>query len=103
MLWSVTIFRNFINPFLEEDVQSVYIRTMRVEDGKLVVIDERERTYSVDLKTHAVRRLRKVPPAKAEANHALHRTAAKSRSSDALRLSNAAFAGSARFRRQSVS
>ncbi len=61
MLWSVTIFRNFINPFLEEDVQWVYIKTLRIDDGRLTVTDERDRAYSVDLKTHSVKRLRKVP------------------------------------------
>lgn len=64
LLWSVTVFRKLINPFLEEDVQWVYITTLRLEDGKLIVIDERERAYSVDLKTHAVRRLRRIPLAK---------------------------------------
>jgi hypothetical protein len=76
-LWSVTVFRNFINPFLEEDVQWVYIKTLRVADGKLIAIDERDRAYSVHLKTHLVRRLRKVPVAKPKANHALYQTAAK--------------------------
>jgi hypothetical protein len=68
MSWSVTIFRNLINPFLEEDVQWVYIKTLRVEDGKLMAIDERDRAYSVDLKTHSVRRLPKSPAKEPKAN-----------------------------------
>lgn len=57
VLWSATVFRNFIIPLLEVDVQWVYIKRLRVEDGRLIVIDERGRTYSVHMKTRAVRRL----------------------------------------------
>jgi hypothetical protein len=68
LLWSVTIFRNFINPLLEEDVQWVYIKTMSLNDGKLMVTDERGRSFSVDLKRRAVRRLPKPIPAIPKAN-----------------------------------
>jgi hypothetical protein len=103
MLWSVTVFRNFINPLLEEDVQWNYIRTLRVEDGRLIVVDERDRAYSVDLKTHAVRRLRKVPSGKPKVNNALHRTAAGVSALQAHGNSDTGFAASARFQRRSVS
>jgi hypothetical protein len=68
LLWSATIFRNFIKPFLEEDVQWVYIKTLKVVDGKLVAIDERDRAYSVDLRTDRVKKLRKVPAEEPKAN-----------------------------------
>jgi|GEM_PF-2719557 len=54
LLWEVTIFRNAINPSLEEDVQHVYIERMRVENGKLIVVDEHAGRYTVDLQTRAV-------------------------------------------------
>jgi hypothetical protein len=50
MLWEVTIFRNPIVPLAEEDVQHVYIKKMSVREGKLILVAEDERTYSVDLR-----------------------------------------------------
>jgi hypothetical protein len=59
-LWEITLFRNFIKPWLEECVQWVFIKEMRIENGKLIVLAERDRVYSIDLKTRAVRRLKSV-------------------------------------------
>jgi len=53
-LWDLTIFTNRIDPKLEEDVQWVFIRTLNVQDGTLIVTSERGETYRVDLKTKAV-------------------------------------------------
>ncbi len=53
-LWDLTIFTNRIDPKLEEDVQHVFIKTLNVRDGTLVVTSERGETYRVDLKTKAV-------------------------------------------------
>jgi hypothetical protein len=64
LLWEVTVFRNTINPALEEDVQWIFIKKLRTADGNLVVIDERNRAYRVDLKTRAVEKLKEVPPEK---------------------------------------
>jgi hypothetical protein len=61
-LWEVTIFRNSINPFAEEDVQHVYIRKMSVRDGKLILVAEDDRAYSLDLNSRAVKKLKQVPP-----------------------------------------
>ena len=52
--WSVTVFKVSIKPFLEEDVQWVFIKSLRVEAGKLVVTSEDDQTYLVDLKSRAV-------------------------------------------------
>ena len=59
--WEVTVFRSSIDPSLEEDVQHVYIESMRVENGKLIVVDEHAGLYTVDLRTRAVSK-----PAKAK-------------------------------------
>ena len=53
-LWDLTIFTNRIDPNLEEDVQHVFIKTLNVRDGTLIVTSERGETYRVDLKTKAV-------------------------------------------------
>jgi len=53
-LWDLTIFVNRIDPKLEEDVQWVFIKALRVQDGALIVTPERGKTYQVDLKTRAV-------------------------------------------------
>jgi hypothetical protein len=73
MLWEVTVFRNTINPALEEDVQWVFIKELKIEAGKLIVVSERNRAYSVDLKTRAVKAL-DTPPAKK--SHTTPRSAA---------------------------
>ena len=75
MLWEVTVFRNTINPFLEEDVQHVFIKSMSIREEKLILVAENRRVYSVDLKTRAVERLKDAPPA-TQVNHALHWTGA---------------------------
>ena len=58
MLWEATIFRNFIVPLAEEDVQHVYIKKMSISDGKLILVAEDERVYSLDMQTRAVRKLK---------------------------------------------
>jgi hypothetical protein len=73
MLWEVTVFRNFIVPFPEEDVQHVYIKKMSIRDGKLILVAEDERAYSIDLKTRAVKRLKQAPP-ETQANKSLQST-----------------------------
>ena len=42
-LWDLTIFKNPIDPNLEEDVQWVFIRTLGVRDGALLATIERGR------------------------------------------------------------
>ncbi len=52
-LWTATLFRNRIRPDLEEDVQWVYIKTMKISGGKLIAIDERGQRYVLDPKQQA--------------------------------------------------
>jgi hypothetical protein len=61
LIWEVTVFRNIINPLMEEDVQDIYIRQLSFRDGELIVISEDNRAFSVDPKSHHVKRLWKVP------------------------------------------
>jgi hypothetical protein len=55
-LWEVTVFRNFIIPFIEEDVQHLYIETLELRGGELFATDENGSVYRIDLKTRRVRR-----------------------------------------------
>ncbi|MCE5327148.1 MAG: hypothetical protein LLG01_12125 [Planctomycetaceae bacterium] len=56
-LWEKTIFTNFINPFVEEDVSWIFILTMTIEKGKLIIISESGKRYSLDLKSRKVKRI----------------------------------------------
>ena len=53
-LWELTIFVNAIDPNLEEDVQWVFIKALKIQDGSLMVTTERGKTYQVDLKTRGI-------------------------------------------------
>ena len=53
-LWDLTVFTNRVDPQLEEDVQWVFITTLKIEGDKLVVMSERGNTYQIDLKTKAI-------------------------------------------------
>ena len=57
-LWELTVFKNHINPFMEEDVQHVYIKKMEIHEGKLILSAEDLHIYSLDLKTHEVKKLK---------------------------------------------
>jgi hypothetical protein len=56
-LWKKTLFRKLLIPLLEPDVQWVFIKEMRLEESRLLLIDERNRRYSLDLKTRKVKKL----------------------------------------------
>ena len=53
-LWELTIFTNPIDPNREEDVQWVFIKSLNIQDGRLMVTTEREKTYQVDLRTKEI-------------------------------------------------
>jgi hypothetical protein len=53
-LWNLTVFTNRIDPKLEEDIQHVFIKKLKVRAGMLVITSERGKTYHVDPKTKAV-------------------------------------------------
>ena len=52
--WELTIFTNPIDPNLEEDVQWVFIKTVDVQRGRLIVTSERGTTYQVDVSTKKI-------------------------------------------------
>ncbi len=56
-LWQKTIFRTCICPLLEHDVQWVFTKRMWREGDRLILVNERNKTYALDLKTRKVRKL----------------------------------------------
>lgn len=60
-IWEVTVLKNRITFWLEEDVSWVFITHLKIEDGKLVVIDERKRQFVIDVKTRKVKKRRAKP------------------------------------------
>ena len=63
-LWRKTIFRKRIFPLIEHDFQWVFLKNMRREGERLIFTDEREKTYSLDLKTRKVKKLKTPPQAR---------------------------------------
>jgi hypothetical protein len=53
-LWDLTVFTNGFNPKLEEDVQWVFIKSLGIRDGKLIVTSERGAKYQINLSTRTV-------------------------------------------------
>jgi outer membrane protein assembly factor BamB len=52
--WKKEIYANIINPSLEEDVQWAFIRAMVIQKGNLLITDEKDRKYLLNLKTMEV-------------------------------------------------
>jgi hypothetical protein len=48
-VWEKKVYTIFINPFLEPDVQWVFIVSLGIKDGRLLVIDERGRRYNITI------------------------------------------------------
>ena len=56
-LWDAVIYKVKIDPNLEEDVQWVFITKLERRDDKLLVTNEKNEKYLLDLKTHKVKRV----------------------------------------------
>ena len=57
-LWKETIFRKCICPCVEHDVQWVFIKQMRLDGERLIFVSERGKSYSLDLETRKVKKLK---------------------------------------------
>lgn len=55
-LWALLIYETKLDPRWEKDIQEVFITDLRLEDDdtKLVVVNQRGKTYVVDLATRTV-------------------------------------------------
>jgi len=58
ILWRVKVFHEFIKPWIEIDVQWIYITSLTLSGNTLLVTDERWRCYSIDL---VAKRVKKQP------------------------------------------
>lgn len=58
-LWDVVIYKVKIDPNLEEDVQWVFITGLAVRDNVLVMTNEKNEQFTLDLKTRKVEKLKK--------------------------------------------
>jgi hypothetical protein len=55
-LWKVEIFRTHIKPWLEPDVQLVFITDLALRGGTLLIRDEKARCYELKLATKKVKK-----------------------------------------------
>ena len=53
-LWRVKVFHTHIKPWIEEDVQWVFITDLKLVKNSLFVRDGKQRCYAVDVKTRAI-------------------------------------------------
>jgi hypothetical protein len=53
-LWRVRVFHTHIKPWLEPDVQLVFITELRLVGGSLFVRDGKARCYAIDVRDHRV-------------------------------------------------
>ena len=58
-LWDVVIYTVKIDPSLEQDVQWVFITGLAVQDNTLLVTNEKNEQYILDLKTRKVEKVNK--------------------------------------------
>jgi hypothetical protein len=58
LLWKVKIFRTHVKPWVEEDNHWVFITNLSLLDGALLIRDEKNRCYTLDLKTQRVKKQR---------------------------------------------
>jgi hypothetical protein len=71
-LWELTVFTNRRDPTLEEDVQWIFIKSLGLRDGMLMVTSERGKTYQIDLKTKAITQFGVAKPPASDAAAQLH-------------------------------
>lgn len=56
-LYYIKVYSYTYNEELEKDVQDIFIKSMKRVDDTLIVIDEKNRKYQVDLKTRKVKKI----------------------------------------------
>ena len=56
LLWRVQVYTVPYDDQRERDVQDVFIRSLKIEDGSLLVENEQGARFTVDLQSHAVKR-----------------------------------------------
>lgn len=64
VLWEATIYEIEYDPDLEKDVQWIFISGPNIEGESLIITDERNKRYALDLKTREVHELNWLKPRK---------------------------------------
>src|SRR5687767_9073211 len=55
-LWKLRVYKTRYDPRLEKDVQDVFITSLEISGNALLVVNERDERYEVDLKSRKVTR-----------------------------------------------
>ena len=58
LLWHKRIYRIHYDPYVEKDIQDIFITDLKLKRNYLIIKDERNRKYSLNLMTHQVYRYR---------------------------------------------
>ena len=56
LLWKKKIYSTFLNPFVEHDNQFVMIKKVSCVNGNLIILNENEVKYLLNLKTHKLKK-----------------------------------------------
>ena len=51
LLWETEIYKGLYNKSLETDVQEIFLKSMTIENHKIIAKDERGQIYKIDAKT----------------------------------------------------
>ena len=57
LLWQKRIYRVKYDPYLGKDIQDIFITDLKLKRDLLIIKDEKNRKYSLNLRTREVRRL----------------------------------------------
>ncbi len=53
-LWELQVYNVDFDPNLDSNIQEVYITSLKIENGKLIVTNELEEVYEIDLTSKAI-------------------------------------------------
>lgn len=54
IIWSKKVYKVKINPHVEDDTQWIFIKKMKIQNDKLIVINEKDKEYTLDANTGKV-------------------------------------------------
>jgi len=57
MLWDTKVYTVNYDPKMEKDVQDIFITKLEIKDDQLIVTNESQNRYSIDVKTQEVKKL----------------------------------------------
>jgi len=53
-LWDLQVYETKYTPELEQDVQDIFITVMKIDHGKLIVTNERNDVYAINIETRKI-------------------------------------------------